>query len=129
MRKPSSMVPLAAFLLPVVACGSSDSSGGNAGSAIVARFDATAAVPAFLDVPFPSDLYSKDGKYVTLTGVERVFTQNPDVLGGQIAGLNGWSRIAPAMFAVDDTPRPPNGDTGEPTGAAIDRASLPADED
>jgi dienelactone hydrolase len=133
MRLLHRLVPLCAFVLPLAgaaaACGGDDTSAEDA-SGVVARFAAGSTdTPPFLDVPFPSDVYMKDGKLSSPPGLDRVFTQNADFLGQQIARVNGWSRIAPAMFALDDTSRPPNPDTGEPGGAAIDRATLPPDED
>ena len=92
----------------------------------MARFDATAALPSFLDVPFPADAYLQNGAFVTVPGIERVFVQSPEAITTQLARTNGWSRIAPAMFAIDDQTRAPNGDTNEPGGARIDRASLPS---
>lgn len=117
-----------AFVVGQIACSSdSSSSGGGSGGPFVARFSAAAAQPAFLDVPFPSDVYLESGKYGAIPGMDRVFPQNADFIVGQLQRTNGWSRIAPAVFAVDDTTKPANSDTGEPSGAEIDRTSLPAD--
>ncbi|HEY8077108.1 MAG TPA: hypothetical protein VIF62_23440 [Labilithrix sp.] len=119
----------------VVACGSSSSSTSSAQGPFVARFAAgSGGAPAFLDVPFPSDVYLSAEKselpatFVTVPGLDRVFRQNADVLAPQLARTPGWSRIAPALFALDDPTKPPNGDTNEPAGAAIDRTTLPTDE-
>ena len=35
-------------------------------------------------------------------GFERSFKRGADLLGGQLERLNGWSRIAPALFLIDD---------------------------
>jgi hypothetical protein len=46
-------------------------------------------LPAFLDVPFPSDAYMQDGRFAsTLPGLERTFKNNADVLA---ALTSGWS--------------------------------------
>ena len=107
---------------------SSSSSYTPTSAPFVARFDATAAIPAFLDVPFPSDAYLANGRFVTIPGMDRVFRQSAEAITTQLSRTNGWSRIAPAMFAIDDQTRAPNDDTNEPGGARIDRATLPANE-
>src|SRR5262245_25479228 len=116
------------WLALVVACGSSGGADAGPPSPFVARFTLAASPPAFLDVPFPSNAYMPHGKFVTVPGLDRVFKQNSDVIAKQLEHLDGWSRIAPAMFAIDDMTKPPNSDSGEPSGAGIDRTSLPADE-
>jgi hypothetical protein len=126
------LTPLLAILLPIaLSCGSSSDGGTGSGSAtgVVVRFKpGNTGVPAFLDVPFPTDAYLAGGKLAVPTGLDLVFKQNADVIEKQLEHLNGWSRIAPALFAVDDRSKPPNGDSGEAAGAAIDLGSLPADE-
>jgi len=87
------------------------------------------AVPGFLDVPFPSDAYLKDGHFIgAFPGLERTFKNNSDVLGAQLGRVNGWSRIAPALFAIEDSALPKS-ESGEAPGTGVDRQSLPADED
>ena len=126
--------PLAILLLAVVgASACSDDSGPDPAASVKSvdvRFSVgTDAVPGFLDVPFPSDAYLKDGHFIsTFPGIERTFKNNSDVLGTQLGLLNGWSRIAPALFAVEDFALPKN-DSGEVPGTGVDRQSLPADED
>jgi dienelactone hydrolase len=112
-----------------LACSSDATSSGGSGGPFVARFAATSAQPNFLDVPFPSDVYLQGGKFGPIPGMDRVFPQSSDFIVGQLQRTTGWSRIAPAVFALDDTTKPANTDTGEASGAEIDRASLPADAD
>lgn len=98
--------------------------------AVTMRFSpGDGATPNFLDVPFPSDAYLAAGKFGDIPGIDQTFKQASDVLVAQLKRVNGWSRIAPAIFLVDDTRKPKNSDTGEAAGAALDRASLPFDED
>ena len=70
-----------------------------------------------------------NGRFVrSFPGLERTFKTNSGLVAAQLALTNGWSRIAPALFPIEDfsLPRP---ESGEPAGAAVDRATLPADED
>ena len=131
----SCLVPLLSFLLPIAVAASacSDDSGPDPAASVKnvdARFRlGNDAVPGFLDVPFPSDAYMKDGRFVsTFPGLERTFKNNAAVLGTQLGLVNGWSRIAPALFAIEDFAIPKT-DTGEAAGTGIDRQTLPADED
>jgi dienelactone hydrolase len=112
-----------------MACGDDAAATSGSGGPIVARFHVSSATPAVLDVPFPSDAYLEGGHFVELSGVERLFPQSADFFAKQLARIDGWSRIAPAMFAIDDLTAPANADSGEAAGAAVDRASLPASED
>lgn len=130
MGRAARILPFLAFLAPVIACSEDPAQGVAEEAAFVARFVAPGATPDYLDVPFPSDAYlSSSGRFVELPGIARVFPTNGDFLARQLATMNGWSRIAPALFAVDDPTRPRSTDTDEPAGGAVDRASLPADED
>ncbi len=131
----SVLVPLLCLLLPIaVAASACSDDGGPDPAAGVKNVDARFhlgkdAVPGFLDVPFPSDAYLKDGHFISsFPGLERTFKNNADVLGTQLGLVNGWSRIAPALFAIEDFAIPKT-DTGEPAGTGIDRQTLPADED
>lgn len=133
MRLRSLLVPALAFLLPIVACGVDDDPPVLAirQQPPTARFtlgEGGGPLPAFLDVPFPSDVYLANGRFGPLPGIERTFKRNGRFLSDQLARLNGWSRIAPVLFPIDDPRKPPNPDTGEPGTALVDRASLPADE-
>ncbi|HEX7663540.1 MAG TPA: hypothetical protein VF407_03475 [Polyangiaceae bacterium] len=96
----------------------------------VARFTlAGDAAPQFLDVPFPTDLYL-DGTHVVdpIPGVDRVVKQNSNFITHEIAKENGFSRVATALFYVDDPTAAPDPDTGETPTAIVDPTSLPADE-
>ncbi len=129
MRAGHGLVPLLSFLIAVAACDDSTLPARHS-IGVQPRFRlATGALPGFLDVPFPSDAYLQDGHYVSaIPGLDRTFKNNADVLGAQLAQMNGWSRIAPVLFAIED-PSQPASDTGEFPGGGVDRASLPADED
>ena len=128
------LLPLLSFLLPVAAvaaaCSSDPSPSPAAGDAVHARFRrGSEALPGFLDVPFPSDVYMEGGHFVgSLPGLETTFKNNASVLATQLALTSGWSRIAPVLFLVDD-PTKPRLDSGEEAGGSIDRSTLPADED
>ncbi|MEA2749879.1 MAG: hypothetical protein QOI41_4022, partial [Myxococcales bacterium] len=137
MRVGHGLVPLLSFLLPIAiptviaasAC-SSDASATPASTGVQPRFRlGKETLPAFLDVPFPSDVYRKDGRFVSaFPGLERTFKNNADVLATQLGLTTGWSRIAPVLFAIED-PSLPFSDLGEFPGAGVDRQSLPVDED
>lgn len=135
MAARSWLVPAFALLLPIVACGVEDSDPVLAirPKGPVARFTAGesgSATPTFLDVPFPSDAYiTKEGKFSGMPGIDRTFKRNGPFLSKQLETLNGWSRIAGVMFAIDDPRKAPNPDTLEPGTAVIDRTTLPATED
>ncbi len=97
---------------------------------LIARFETGGeATPQFLDVPFPSDAYLQNGRFANIPGLERTFKRGSEHLKGQLAQLNGWSRIAGAMFVIDDKTKPENPETLLPGTIALDRASLPANED
>lgn len=104
---------------------------------VIARFDTSAlegtsdTAPPFLQIPFPSVVYTDEatGRFRKIPGLERTFKRGADHLNGQFERLNGWSRIAPAMFLVDDLTAPVRDpETQERGSAKIDRETLPADE-
>ena len=117
------------MLVAASAC-SSDSNAAAGSTGVQPRFRlGKEALPGFLDVPFPSDAYRKDGHFVTaFPGIERTFKNNSDVLATQLGLTTGWSRIASVLFPIED-PSLPVSDSGEFPGAGVDRESLPADED
>lgn len=133
-RRSSALVPALAFLAPtlvsVAACDDIDGPRVMAIKPVIARFDTGGeATPAFLDVPFPSDAYLTGGRYGQIPGLERTFTRSHELLAAQLRQLDGWSRIAPAIFLVDDLSAPArNDETLERGSAVIDTATLPADE-
>ncbi len=96
------------------------------GSPIQAHFALPATgAPAFLDVPFPSDLYlGADGLVGDIPGLESYFAHSTDYLRAGLAGSNGFGTTAGAMFRIDDTAK--GGAT--PPAAALDPATFPADE-
>ena len=98
----------------------------------VARFElAGDALPNFLDVPFPSDIYVQNTHIVDpIPGVDAVIRRNSEFVTHEIAKSNGFSRIAMSLFYVDDTTQPIDSNDptlGRPT-AIIDTKTLPADE-
>lgn len=134
-RLSSALVPALALLAPtlasVAACDDIDGPRVMAIKPVIARFDTGGeATPPFLDVPFPSDAYRIDGRYGPIPGLERTFKRSHELLAAQLRQLDGWSRVSPAMFLVDDLSAPPrDGETLEKGSAVIDRASLPGDEE
>jgi hypothetical protein len=118
-------------------CHASSSSGSEAPTGPIVRFDlhagvgaagaATPAVPALLDVPYPSDVYLQNGKPIEPPGIENLVPQNSQFIAHEIAKLNGFSRVALALFSLDDFSLPAR-DDGTPASAQIDTATLPADE-
>src|SRR5437899_2307255 len=86
--------------LAAAACGSSAQSSAGA----VARFTlAGDAPPSFMDVPFPTDAYLANGKVIDpMPGVEAVFPQGTKYLSHELGKAAGFSRVAMAMFYVDD---------------------------
>jgi hypothetical protein len=86
--------------------------------------DAAGALPAFLDVPFPSDAYRQNGALVAPPGLDAVFTQGAQYIAHELPKTDGFSRVAPALFAVDDLAAGPDAN-GAPTPAVVDSATLP----
>ncbi|MGH7293479.1 MAG: hypothetical protein ACRELB_01030, partial [Polyangiaceae bacterium] len=116
-------------LLPSAGCSSSKGGGGGGGSTgPVARFDLTTnPVPSFLDVPFPSDIYLSGGKVTDIPGMDAVVKQNAPFIAHELAKMDGFSRIALALFYVDDFSAPLD-DNGDVAFAALDPATFPAGE-
>jgi dienelactone hydrolase len=79
--------------------------------------------PNLMDVPFPTDLYlTAAGTIVDpIPGATNVITNNPTFITHEFGKLNGFSRVAQALFWVDD----PAGAAGV---ATIDPSSLPVNE-
>jgi dienelactone hydrolase len=88
------------------------------------RFVGGSASPRFLDVPFPSDTYLVNGK-IAVPGLDAVVKQGSSYLSAGMADQGGFSRVAPAIFYVDDVGK--EGDDGV-LPADVDPATLPADE-
>ena len=92
-----------------------------------ARFRIDQGVPDYLEVPFPSDVYLSAGKYLDpIPGMDKVVVGNSKFLTYELARLNGFSRIAMALFYVDDAAQPSDDDGV--AAAKIDGATLPVDE-
>lgn len=92
------------------------------------RFKTSDPLPQYLDVPFPSDLYMEGGRFSANIPFDRTFKTNGSLIAKQLATLDGWSRIAPVLFAIEDGTKAPL-DNGELPGAGLDRTKLPIDED
>jgi dienelactone hydrolase len=111
--------------------GSKDGGGGDATTAVAvaptgpyARFTLPgAALPNFLDVPFPSDVYLGTNHFVTenIPAVGSVITNGASFLTHELAKANGFSRISLALFWIDDAA---NGNAA----ATVDRTTLPTNE-
>jgi dienelactone hydrolase len=108
--------------------GASTSSGGDttgsggAPAGIQARFELPqSGAPAFLDVPFPSDLYlGANGLVGDIPGLDTYVKSGSSFLVAGLSALNGFGTTAGALFEIDDLT------AGKP--AAIDPKSLPATE-
>lgn len=87
------------------------------------RFEVPAdgSLPAFLDVPFPSDLYREaDGSLARdVPGLELYIPENADHFRDALDATRGFSRFAGASFRLD---APPASD------GVVDPATLPAGE-
>ncbi len=120
---------VALFFGAVIAAQGACSSEPPAASGPVARFGLESGkVPAFLAVPWPSDVYLSGGRVMDpLPGFEAYVTGSPDSIEHEMGKLDGFSRITHAIFFVDD-PSAARMDDGQPASAFVDRASLPADE-
>lgn len=136
MRAPSRrLIPLLFFFLPIALAASACSNDADDNpldglEGVQVRFRlGSGPVPGFLDVPFPSDAYMQNGRFVSsFPGLDRTFKNNAEVLAAQLGQTTGWSRIAPALFAIEDFDRPRT-EIGEMPGNGVDRETLPADED
>jgi hypothetical protein len=117
-------------LLFAGACSSSSPAPAAPAKGPTARFAlAGDAMPAFGDVPFPTDAYLAQGHVVDpLPGLDRVAKINSQYFSHALHALDGFSRVGMALFYVDDTSAPLD-DQDEPTPSTIDPASLPLNED
>jgi hypothetical protein len=105
--------------------GHGGSGGAPMGSIIEARFALPATgAPAFLDVPFPSDLYRDAGGHIPdIPKLSSYVLSDPALLVAGFGALDGFGTTAGAIFEIDDNTIP-----AMPKAAAIDVASLPATE-
>jgi hypothetical protein len=90
---------------------------------VVARFELGAgALPLFLDVPYPSDVYlDPDGSIVdALPGLDAYLPQNAATIEAALGAQHGFGVNGSAVFRVDHAA---GGDA-----PVVDDASLPADE-
>jgi hypothetical protein len=125
------IAPAALLLFPALsagACSSSSPASSSAPTGPVAHFALTSgAVPSFMDVPFPSDVYLQNGHVVEPPSMNAVVRQNSQFISQQLTQLDGFSRVALALFTTDD-PNAPLDDDGNAGPASIDATTLPADE-
>lgn len=122
--------PFAALLVISVACGSSSSSpsSGTPSTGPVARFDLSSSpTPAYMAVPFPSDIYLQNGKVTTIPQMDAIVRENSSFISTELAKMDGFSRTALADFYVDDTSQPLDAN-GNPALAKLDPKTFPADE-
>src|SRR5277367_3128250 len=100
---------LSLLLVISAACGSSSSgspSNTAAATGPTVRFDLTTSpTPAFMAVPFPSDIYLQGGK-VVVPGMDGVVKENSQFISSELAKMDGFSRVALTDFYVDDTAAP-----------------------
>jgi hypothetical protein len=82
--------------------------------------------PSFLDVPFPSDAYVSNGVVMNpIPGLENLVPRNSQYIAHALGAMNGFSRVALSLFAIDDTSVPEDGGA---VSAIIDPATLPVAE-
>ncbi|MGO9000097.1 MAG: hypothetical protein ACLQVI_42765 [Polyangiaceae bacterium] len=107
--------------------GGAQSDGGGSGA--VARFllGGGTTPPNFLDVPFPTDAYLSNGSVLAaIPGLGGQIPNSTSFINYGLSQLNGFSRVALAIFAVEV----PDGDAGNYTfeSARIDPTTLPVAE-
>lgn len=88
---------------------------------------ADGSAPAFLDVPYPSDVYLSAAHVVTPPPLDAFIPEHGEDISRELGALDGFSRIGFSFFDVDD-PSAPKTDSGEMGWAAVDGATLPASE-
>ncbi len=91
------------------------------------RFVTSAAVPNFMDVPFPSDAYLVNGHIGAIPGLDAIVTVNSSMLTHALSVHDGFGRTTYSDFYVDD-PSAPALDDGSPAPAAIDTTTFPETE-
>ncbi len=103
--------------------GGTGGSGGEA-PAIEARFELPkTGAPAFLDVPFPSDLYlDAKGAVGDIPGLDAYVTKNASFLVAGLSALHGFGTTGGAIFEIDDL------SGAMPVAATVDVKTLPASE-
>lgn len=125
MRLPSSFFPISLACLPIFAgaCSGTDAPIQSAPSLMQARFELGSEVPAFLDVPFPSDIYlDPDGTVADkIPGLSAYVPQNSAALETTLGTVRGFSILAGSSFRIDNITK------GQPAAADID--SLPQSEE
>src|SRR5262245_6072184 len=94
-------LPVFLAALSVIAC---SGGGSTPPPEIIARFDPGAAsLPAFLDVPYPSDLYvDPDGTLADhLPGLDLYVPQNAAVIDAALSDQRGFGLSSGALFRID----------------------------
>lgn len=109
--------------LTIAACSDTEQPISAGASIIEARFELQSGLPAFLDVPFPSDVYLEaDGTVVDqIPGLSAYVTQNSAALEGTLASIKGFSINSGISFRIDDKIKG--------SAAAADMDSLPQSEE
>ena len=122
------LLATAPLVLPVACHSSSKGGGGGSSSGAVARFDVTTnPVPNFMDVPFPSDIYLSGGHVASIPGMDAIVKQDSQYVSHELAKMDGFSRIAMALFYVDDDAAPLD-DNGNVAFALLDATTFPQGE-
>jgi hypothetical protein len=109
------------------ACSSTDKPKPSGPTGPVARFNVSGAMPGFMEVPYPSDVYLANGRIAPLPGIDTIVHAGSDYLTHELSRLDGFSRIAMTHYYVDDLDAPAN-DDGSPQAATIDPSTLPSNE-
>jgi len=91
------------------------------------RFVTSAAMPNFMDVPYPSDAYLQNGLIANIPGMDAIVTENSTMLTHALSVHNGFGRITYSLFYIDDPSAPAN-DDGSVAAAQIDTTTLPVTE-
>src|SRR5258708_5294556 len=107
---------LSLFLAMAGACSSSAPPKPNGPTGPIARFVGAAAMPAFMDVPYPSDVYVSGGRIAMLPAIDQVVHAGSEFLTHELSRLDGFSRFAMTHYYVDDFDAMPN-DDGSPHAA------------
>ncbi len=123
---PPAVRRLAPILLAAASAACSSEPAAPAVPAVVARFEpGSGAMPLFLDVPYPADVYvDPDGTLVdTLPGLDAYLPRNAALIDAALASQRGFGLDSGALFRVDAATADAGGEA-----PVVDAASLPADE-
>lgn len=109
---------------------STTGAGGQGVPGVEAHFELPASgAPAFLDVPFPTDLYrDASGRVGDIPGIDAFIPRSGSFLVSAFSSLDGFGTSAGALFRIDDLAAAPDAE-GLPAAARVDVGSLPRTED